>query len=158
MGELRFSFTTLDRDEWSSSRPACFIPRERSPGIHWVEGRVGPRPSLNVVEKRKVSHPWQDMNPSCPPIARCYTDWAILAPDRKVGHPKFRVDMVQCLLLMYSQEHKVTRPHADDNTIARMAQWHFSRRIPPAKRTSKPQNIVLYATDMGKDEKQCIEG
>jgi hypothetical protein len=52
----------------------------------------------------------------------------------------------------------VTRSHADDNTVARLAQRQFFRRIRPTERKSKPQNTVLNATDVGKQEKQCIGG
>jgi hypothetical protein len=37
--------------EWSSSRPGCFTPGERVPGIHWLGGWVGPRIGLDDVEK-----------------------------------------------------------------------------------------------------------
>jgi hypothetical protein len=39
--------------EWSASRPGRFTPGERAPGTHWIEGWVGPRASLDDVEKRK---------------------------------------------------------------------------------------------------------
>jgi hypothetical protein len=29
-------------------------PRERAPGTHWIGGWVGPRTSLDVVEKRNI--------------------------------------------------------------------------------------------------------
>jgi hypothetical protein len=32
---------------------AALSPRERAPGIHWTEGWVGPRASLDDVEERK---------------------------------------------------------------------------------------------------------
>jgi hypothetical protein len=44
----------LDGGEWSASRPGRFTPWERAPDTHWIEGRVGPRTDLDVVEKRKV--------------------------------------------------------------------------------------------------------
>jgi hypothetical protein len=30
--------------------------RGKSPGTHWIGGRVGPRVSLDVAEKRKILH------------------------------------------------------------------------------------------------------
>jgi hypothetical protein len=48
------SFTwALDGGEWSASRPHCFTPRERTPGIHWIGVWVGPRTGLVVVWKKK---------------------------------------------------------------------------------------------------------
>jgi hypothetical protein len=37
--------------EWSASRPGCFTPWGRDPGTHWKGGWVGPRTSLDAVEK-----------------------------------------------------------------------------------------------------------
>jgi hypothetical protein len=37
--------------EWSASRPGRFIPDERAPGTHWIEGWVGPTASLDDMEK-----------------------------------------------------------------------------------------------------------
>jgi hypothetical protein len=36
-----FLTLALDGSEWSTSRPACFTPRERAPGTHGIEGWVG---------------------------------------------------------------------------------------------------------------------
>jgi hypothetical protein len=44
----------LDGDEWSASHPGRFTPGEIVPGTHWIEGWVGPRASLDVVEKKKI--------------------------------------------------------------------------------------------------------
>jgi len=33
----------VDGGEWLASRPGCYTPRERTPGIYWIGGRVGPR-------------------------------------------------------------------------------------------------------------------
>jgi hypothetical protein len=48
-----FFTSTLVGGEWSASRPSRFTPGERAPGTHWVGGWVGPRASLDDVEKRK---------------------------------------------------------------------------------------------------------
>jgi hypothetical protein len=42
--------SALDRAEWSASRPCRFTPGERVPGTSWIEGRVGPRAGLDVLE------------------------------------------------------------------------------------------------------------
>jgi hypothetical protein len=49
------NFLTLELvgSEWSASHPDCFTPREIGPGTPWIGGWVGPRASLDDVEKRK---------------------------------------------------------------------------------------------------------
>jgi hypothetical protein len=48
-----FLFLALVGGEWSASRPGRFTPGERACGTHWVGGWVGPRASLDNVERRK---------------------------------------------------------------------------------------------------------
>jgi hypothetical protein len=67
----------LDEGEWSVSCPGCFTPRERTPGIHWIGGWVGPRAILDAVVKRKIPSFHQESNPRIlivKPIAQHYTD------------------------------------------------------------------------------------
>jgi hypothetical protein len=45
-----FLTSATDEDEWSVSHPGRFIPWERTPGIHWIGDRVGPRACLDPVE------------------------------------------------------------------------------------------------------------
>jgi hypothetical protein len=40
--------------EWTPSRSDSFTPGERASGTHWIGGWVGPRDSLDDVEKRKL--------------------------------------------------------------------------------------------------------
>jgi hypothetical protein len=47
----------------SASRRDRFIPRERSPGAHWIGGWVGPRAGLDAVVKRKIPSPYRDSTP-----------------------------------------------------------------------------------------------
>jgi hypothetical protein len=47
----------LNAYEWSFSHPGCFLPRERSPGIHSVGCWVGPRANLDKLEKEKSLTP-----------------------------------------------------------------------------------------------------
>jgi hypothetical protein len=49
-----FLTSALDRGEQSASHSGSFIPRERAPGTHWIEGCVGPGASLGIMEKRKI--------------------------------------------------------------------------------------------------------
>jgi hypothetical protein len=71
---LTHSLTSeLDGGEWSGSRPGLFTPRERTPGIHWIGGWVGPRAGLDVIVKRKICSPCRDSNPpNIQPVAQRY--------------------------------------------------------------------------------------
>jgi hypothetical protein len=46
-----FFTSVLDGGEWSASRSGCFTPVERATGTHWIGGWVGPRVSVDAVEK-----------------------------------------------------------------------------------------------------------
>jgi hypothetical protein len=48
-----FLTSALDWGEWWASCPGSFTPRELAPGTHSIGVCVGPRASLDVVEKRK---------------------------------------------------------------------------------------------------------
>jgi hypothetical protein len=50
-----FLTSALVGGEWSASGPGHFTPGERASGTHWIGGWVGPRATLNDVEKRKFS-------------------------------------------------------------------------------------------------------
>jgi hypothetical protein len=50
------------------------LPREIGPGTPWIGGWVGPRAGLDVVVKRKIPSPCQDLNPPIiQPVAQHYT-------------------------------------------------------------------------------------
>jgi hypothetical protein len=100
LGEWRYSSThsltlALDGGEWSASRSCRFTPKERAPGIHWKGDWVSPRAILDEEVMRKIPSPcrWES-NPRTPiiqPIARRYTDWAILALQSHIFNSNFRV-------------------------------------------------------------------
>jgi hypothetical protein len=69
-----FLTLTLERNEWSVTRPGRFIPGEKSADTHWIRGWMGPRAGLDAVEKRNILHYWES-NPGVQPAARRYTDW-----------------------------------------------------------------------------------
>jgi hypothetical protein len=46
-----FLTSALVGGEWSPSRPSRFTPKERVPGTHRIGGWVGPRASLDDMEK-----------------------------------------------------------------------------------------------------------
>jgi hypothetical protein len=68
----------LDGGEWSASCPSPLTPRERALGTHWIGGWVGPRASLDMVLKRKIPKPHQDLNPAHPSNITAFTNsWAL---------------------------------------------------------------------------------
>jgi hypothetical protein len=61
--------------------PWLLYPRERATGAHWIGSWVGPRASLDDLEKRTISCPCQDSNPGLlSPYPSYYTDYAVMAP------------------------------------------------------------------------------
>jgi hypothetical protein len=75
------------RWRWSASLPGRFTPRERSPGTYWIGGWVGPRAVLDAVVERKILSPRRESKPRTPivqPIAQRYTDWTIMALQKKL--------------------------------------------------------------------------
>jgi hypothetical protein len=48
-----FLTSALVGGEWSAPYPCCFIPRKIAPSTHWIGAWVGPRASLDNVDKRK---------------------------------------------------------------------------------------------------------
>jgi hypothetical protein len=49
-----FMISVLDGGEWTALRPGHVTPGERVPSAHWIIGWVGPRTSLDDVERRKI--------------------------------------------------------------------------------------------------------
>jgi hypothetical protein len=49
-----FLTSVLDRGEWSASCPGRFTQGEIAPVSHWTGDWVGPRASLDAVEKRNI--------------------------------------------------------------------------------------------------------
>jgi hypothetical protein len=53
----------LDGGEWLASCTGCFTSRVRAPGTHWTGGWVGLKAILDMVVKRKIPSPCQELNP-----------------------------------------------------------------------------------------------
>jgi hypothetical protein len=51
--------SALGGGKCSASRCCCFIPAEKAPGTNMIGGWVGPRASLDAVQKRKILHCWE---------------------------------------------------------------------------------------------------
>jgi hypothetical protein len=59
-------------------------PRERSSVPVEIGGWIGPTASLDILEKRKISFPYQDLNPGLiNPYPSRYTNYTTLAPTAK---------------------------------------------------------------------------
>jgi hypothetical protein len=57
----------------------ALLPREIDPSAHWIGNWVGPRAGLDVMEKKKISNPCQELNAwtlIVQPVASYYTGWA----------------------------------------------------------------------------------
>jgi hypothetical protein len=50
----------LDGGEWSDSHASSFMPRESTPGTHWIGDWMGPRAVLVTVVNRKLPSPAGD--------------------------------------------------------------------------------------------------
>jgi hypothetical protein len=61
-----FLTSALDGDKWPVLRPGRFTPGKAAPSTHWIGDWVGPRVSLDAVEKRKILH-CRESNPGRPP-------------------------------------------------------------------------------------------
>ena len=61
-----------------------------------------------------------------------------------LNHLKFRVDLVEGLLVKYSVQHGVSG-HQYGDIIKRQMEYHFPRRIPPTEKKCKPTDSVLPA-------------
>jgi hypothetical protein len=60
MASLILNFAT--KYTWSASRSGRFTPGEWSSNTHWIGELVRPRPSLDILEQRKISCPCRGSN------------------------------------------------------------------------------------------------
>jgi hypothetical protein len=85
MGEWMFLGTSWRSVVSFTPRP--LYPWNRAPGTHWIGGWVGPRASLDDVEKKKFIEFIGTRTPTpsvVRPVASRYTDYVI--PARKKWH------------------------------------------------------------------------
>jgi hypothetical protein len=85
--EWRYSSIIINlgtRWRWMVSfTPPAVLPQEKAPGTRRIWGWVGPRASMDAVEKNLLSLPRMERRfPACPATSRHYADWAI--PAQKV--------------------------------------------------------------------------
>lgn len=67
-----------------------------------------------------------------------------------LNHLKFRVALVEGLLVKYSVQHRVSG-HQYGDTIKREMEYHFPRRIPPREKKCKPTDRALPAASIIKE-------
>jgi hypothetical protein len=60
------------------------LPTEKATGTHCIGSWVGPRPSLDIIERRKIFWPCRESNPGRAARSRRYTYWAILTLKMKM--------------------------------------------------------------------------
>jgi hypothetical protein len=66
IGDIRVALLIRNLDtrfEWSVSRPGRCIPWERARGTHLLEGWLGPRAIVDVLEESKTTFTCSDSNP-----------------------------------------------------------------------------------------------
>ncbi|PSN50037.1 hypothetical protein C0J52_03287 [Blattella germanica] len=70
---------------------------------------------------------------------------------RGIDHLAFMVNLVEGLLLRFSDEEQASRrvqsrKHSSDNTIPRLCERHFISRIPPSGKKARPQRRCVVCT------------
>jgi hypothetical protein len=68
-----FLNSVLDGGEWSASRPGRVLPRERTPGTHWIGGWVGLRAGLDTGQIKPFASTG-DRTPVVQSVVRHHTD------------------------------------------------------------------------------------
>jgi hypothetical protein len=73
-------------------------------------------------------------------------------PQTKTDHLKFRVDLVQALLVEHGRgvERKVSGRHSSNKTVPRLIKRHFPERIPPTEKKAKPTKRCAVCYKQGK--------
>jgi hypothetical protein len=79
-----FLTSALDGGEWSASCPCRFTRMERATDTHWIGGWVGPE-LVWMLWRREKSCTAGNWTQDIQPVARHYTDWAILTPNKQTS-------------------------------------------------------------------------
>ncbi|XP_021918752.1 piggyBac transposable element-derived protein 4-like [Zootermopsis nevadensis] len=74
------------------------------------------------------------------------------SPGIEVEHLKYRVDLVQALLVEHGGgvERNVPGRHSTDKTVPRLIERHFPERIPPTEKKSRPTKRCVVCYKQGK--------
>jgi len=73
--------------------------------------------------------------------------------ERNVDYLKFRIDLVQGLLVKYSILREVSGHCDGDNTVDRLTERHFARRIAPTEKKCKPTSLSVVCSKHNKIRK-----
>lgn len=114
-----------DRGKWSASPSGRFTSRERKPVPTEYRVRMGPRASLDVLEKKKFSCFYWDSNPtSSSPLPIQYTDHAIRTPLHKRRITKMRnrymKNEVKCKILPMHNHQMKKKVYGNGGIIPRI--------------------------------------
>jgi len=74
--------------------------------------------------------------------------------ERKVDHLKFRIYLVEGLLVKHSMLHGMSGHHDGDNTVNRLMEHHFPR-ISPTEKKCKPTRQCDVYSKRNKKERDC---
>jgi hypothetical protein len=88
---------------------------------------------------------------------------------RNIDHLTFRVELVEGLLVKYSVQCKAPGHYDGDNTVKRLTECQFPRRIPPTENKCKPTRRCVVCSKHNKrretvyycrgcDVALCIDG
>jgi hypothetical protein len=72
------------------------------------------------------------------------------ATGRNIDHLSFRVQLVEGLFSKYAEERSRVGRRASDNTLPRLRERHFIRRVAPKSQKSRPQRRCVVCTKHGK--------
>jgi hypothetical protein len=78
--------------------PAALPPGKEPHSTHWIGGWVGPRISLDDVEKRKMLHcrEWNLISSAVHSVAHRYIDWAAPGPLKWCENPNYEAPLKAC--------------------------------------------------------------
>jgi hypothetical protein len=121
-----FLTSALAGGEWSAACPCHFIPRERTPGTHWIGGWVGPRAGQDDVEKILDPTGTQTLNPrssSPQPVATLLSQ---RHTDNLITYCKFHTLWILNILITHQNYH-----HHDHHELGCLVVtcWVYATRI-----------------------------
>ena len=76
----------------------------------------------------------------------------------KIDHFKFRVELVQALLIEHQREsvRKYQGHHSTDKNVQRLVERHFPERIPPTEKKGKANKEVCSVIKTIEGRRQCF--
>jgi hypothetical protein len=99
-----FLTSSIHEGDWLASCPCSFTPGgKKALSTEWTGNWVGPRASLDTVEKKSNSCPWQELNPSHPSHSSIY--WLSFHGSNYTSHKNIQIlhkhtEREECSLLV----------------------------------------------------------